>query len=111
MVNKMKKVFQIELEVPEGFENIEPQVCRTFCVEDMTMWSLISRLPREVQWRPANELHVGKQVRARDYDYEEWTFGKLVHVEEAAYPYLLVVDGEFESVADWFKCCEVQNES
>ena len=111
MVKKMKKVFQIELEVPAGFEGIEPQLSRTFCVGDTAIWSFIAKLPDTREWIPATELDVGKQVRARDYNYDKWATGKLVHVEEVEYRYLVVVPGEFESVADWFQCCEVQNES
>lgn len=111
----MKKIFQIELEVPEGFEDIEPQVSQSFLLEDTVVWSLVSRLPTEAKWVAADETHVGKQVRARDYEYEEWATGKLVHVEDAEYRYLVVVPGSelpkqmvFESVAEWFKICEVE---
>jgi hypothetical protein len=111
MVRKMKKVFQIELEVPAGFEGIEPQVSRMSAFGDCVAWSLVARLPDAREWIPATELHVGKQVRARDYDYDKWATGKLVHVEEAEYRYLLVVPGEFASLGEWFKVCEVPNES
>ena len=108
MVRKMKKVFQIELEVPAGFEGIDPRVSRMSEFGDCVAWSLVARLPVKQGWIPATQEDIGKQVRARDYDYDEWTTGKLVHVEEAEYRYLVVVPGEFESVADWFKCCEVE---
>ena len=107
----MKKVFQIELEVPAGFEGIEPQVSRMHELGDCVAWSLVARLPDKRQWIPATELHVGKQVRARDYEDDDWTTGKLVHVSEGEYHYLLVFPGKFEEDADWFKVCEVQNEN
>jgi hypothetical protein len=106
----MKKVFQIELEVPAGFEGIEPQLSRMSEFGDCVAWSLVAQLPVKQDWIPATELHVGKQVRARNYNYDKWTTGKLVHVSERKYHYLLVFPGTVEEEADWFKCCEVQNE-
>jgi hypothetical protein len=113
----MKRVFEIELDVPDDFDatyNPPYQFGGRYAIRDgMLAWSVYAdaKVPTP-QWRKATASDEGKQVRFRDTDACKWQHGKLLHwatCAESSYPYLGMVAADDGSLyPTWFNECEVE---
>ena len=113
----MKRVFEIELNVPDDFDaayNPPYQFGSRCKIRDgMLVWNVYAdaKMP-ETQWRKATHHDEGKQARFRDTDACKWQHGKLLHwatCAESSYPYLAMVAADDGSLyPSWFNKCEVQ---
>jgi hypothetical protein len=114
----MKRVFEIELDVPANFDATynPPYVLGSGCVitNGVLAWNVYAdaKTP-EPQWRTATHNDEGKQARFRDTESCEWQHGKLLHWgpcdDTDRLPYCGLVIAEDGTVnVEWFGECEVQ---
>ena len=113
----MKRVFEIELDVPDDFASKynPPYLLGSRCVitNGVLAWNVYADpITPEPQWVTATHHDEGKQARFRDTDACEWQYGKLLHwatCAESSYPCLGMVAAEDGSLyPTWFNECEVQ---
>jgi hypothetical protein len=103
----MKRKFEIELDVPDNFDErySPPYVLGPGCVitNGVLAWNVYAdaKTP-EPQWRPATASDEGKFARFKAAGVTGCTEGKLLHVDPSAY--LALTKG----YTIWFEICEVQ---
>jgi hypothetical protein len=103
----MKRKFEIELNVPDDFDetyNPPYQFGGRYAIRDgMLAWSVYAdaKVPTP-QWRKATASDEGKLARFKAAGVTGWTEGKLLHVHPSAY--LALTKGD----TLWFEICEVQ---
>jgi hypothetical protein len=113
----MKRVFEIELDVPDDFASKynPPYLLGSRCVitNGVLAWNVYADPQSPApQWRPATASDEGKQARFRDTEACEWKHGKLLHwgsCPSANLPYLGLTTAKDGSIyPEWFGECEVQ---
>jgi hypothetical protein len=103
----MKRVFEIELDVPDDFASKynPPYLLGSRCViaNGVLAWNVYAdpQTPTP-QWRKATASDEGKFARFKAAGVTGWTDGKLLHVQPSAY--LALTKGD----TVWFEICEVQ---
>jgi hypothetical protein len=103
----MKRVFEIELDVPDDFASKynPPYLLGSRCVitNGVLAWNVYAdpQTPTP-QWRKATASDEGKFARFKAAGVTGWTDGKLLHVQPSAY--LALIKGD----TVWFEICEVQ---
>jgi hypothetical protein len=113
----MKRKFEIELNVPDNFDERynPPYLLGPGCVitNGMLAWNVYADAKTPTpQWRQATASDEGKQARFRDCVDNLWKPGKLLHCHIAGrfrYVGLFTIDGSELPASYVF--CEVQNES
>jgi len=113
----VKRVFEIELDVPDDFASKynPPYLLGSRCVitHGILAWNVYAdpQTPTP-QWRKATASDEGKQARFRDTEACKWQHGKLLHwgpCDMAHLPYCGLVVAEDGTVyPEWFQECEVQ---
>jgi hypothetical protein len=103
----MKRVFEIELDVPDDFASKydPPYLLGSRCViaNGVLAWNVYADpVTSEPQWRKATASDEGKFARFKAASSTGWTEGKLLHVDPMAY--LALTKGG----TVWFEICEVQ---
>jgi hypothetical protein len=109
----MKRTFEIELNVPDDFDETynQPYEFGSYCVirDGMLFWSVYAdrKVPTQ-QWRNARASDEGTQARFRDDGSVGWSEGKLLHVDSAkdGNVFLALINGSTST--EWFDFCEVQ---
>jgi hypothetical protein len=109
----MKRVFEIELNVPDDFDatyNQPYQFGGRCSIRDGNLaWSVYAdaKVPTS-QWRVARASDEGTQARFRDNGRSGWSEGKLLHVDSAkdGTVFLALINGSTST--EWFDFCEVQ---
>jgi hypothetical protein len=113
----MKRVFEIELDVPDDFASKynAPYLLGSRCViaNGVLAWNVYADpVTPEPQWRKATHEDEGKQARFRDTEACKWQHGKLLHWatrDESDRTYLgLVPEEDGLLYPTWFGECEVQ---
>jgi hypothetical protein len=107
----MKRVFEIELDVPDDFASKynPPYLLGSRCVitNGVLAWNVYAdpQTP-EPQWVTATHHDEGKQARFTDDGSLGWSDGKLLHVDKTQLGtvFLALICGSTE----WFDFCEVQ---
>jgi hypothetical protein len=103
----MKRKFEIELDVPDNFDERynPPYLLGPGCMitDGVLAWNVYAdaKTP-EPQWRKATASDEGKFARFKAAGVTGWTEGKLLHVDPSAY--LALTKGD----TVWFEICEVQ---
>ena len=105
----MKRVFEIELDVPDDFASKydAPYLLGSRCViaNGVLAWNVYADpVTPAPQWRPATASDEGKFARFKAAGVTGWTEGKLLHVDPSAY--LALTKGD----TVWFEICEVPKE-
>jgi hypothetical protein len=107
----MKRVFEIELDVPEDFASKynPPYLLGSGCVitNGVLAWNVYADpVTPTPQWVTATHHDEGKQARFRDDGSLGWSEGKLLHVDSSknGTVFLALICGS----TDWFDFCEVQ---
>jgi hypothetical protein len=109
----MKRVFEIELDVPADFDetyNPPYQFGSRYKIRDgMLMWSVYAdaKTP-EPQWRKARASDEGTQARFSDNGRSGWSEGKLLHVDSAKDGTIFLALINSSTSTEWFDFCEVQ---
>jgi hypothetical protein len=103
----MKRVFEIELDVPDDFASKynAPYLLGSRCVitNGVLAWNVYADPQSPTpQWRKATASDEGKFARFKAAGVTGWTDGKLLHVQPSAY--LALTKGD----TVWFEICEVQ---
>jgi hypothetical protein len=113
----MKRVFEIELDVPDDFalKYNPPYLLGSRCVitNGVLAWNVYAdpQTPTP-QWRKATASDEGKVARFRDTETCDWQQGKLLHwgrCDGADLDFLgLVAAKDGTLFPEWFRECEVQ---
>ena len=111
----MKRKFEIELNVPDNFDERynPPYLLGPGCVitNGMLAWNVYADAKTPTpRWRAATAADEGKQARVKDVD-GTCAACKLLHVDnhDTLMPYLVMLKGS--TSVGWFKVCEVLYES
>jgi hypothetical protein len=107
----MKRVFEIELDVPDDFASKynPPYLLGSRCVvaNGVLAWNVYADPNvQTLQWRVARASDEGKLARFKDDGFAGWSEGKLLHVDsdKNGCIFLALVN----TSPQWFDFCEVQ---
>ena len=110
----MKRVFEIELDVPDDFASKynPPYLLGSRCVitNGVLAWNVYADpITPEPQWVTATHHDEGKQARFRDCADSLWKPGKLLHCHIAGrFRYLGLVNTAGQDAPAAYAFCEVQ---